>query len=100
MCKNGLDEDLYECKTCEFVAHLHCVEMKEEVEVFFHDHILHLLIQNYYNNNSNPICCFCEESLQESEWVYRCEECNFDVHALCTKFSREIKASSITTSSP
>jgi hypothetical protein len=91
ICWNDISEDLYHCKTCEFDAHLHCVEIKDEVEVFFHDHTLHLLLQNYYNDKPNSICCFCEELLQESEWVYRCERCDFDVHALCTKFQKEIK---------
>jgi hypothetical protein len=91
MCQNLIDEESYHCETCQFDAHPQCVEIKDEVEVFFHDHTLHLLLQNYYKDKPNSICCFCEESLQESEWVYRCEQCDFDVHALCTKFPREIK---------
>jgi hypothetical protein len=82
--KNG-DGEVYHCDTCEFDAHRDCAEIKEKVNVFFHADPLHLLVQNYYDNNPDVICDFCEESLQGSEWVYNCKQCNFNVHALCTK---------------
>jgi hypothetical protein len=79
--------EVYRCEICQFDVHPECAEMKDKVDVIFHDHSLHLLQDPY--NNPNVICYFCQESLQESKWVYTCEECNFDVHALCTKYVKE-----------
>ena len=79
----------YHCQICQFDAYEDCAELKDEVKVPFHDHDpIHLLFQHYYNNNPNVICGFCEDSLQDSKWVYRCEECDFDVHAFCTKYPK------------
>ncbi|KAG0616863.1 hypothetical protein M758_5G147000 [Ceratodon purpureus] len=83
-------DEHYQCRACDFDAHSHCSRLEIEVNVFFHKHPLQLLIRNYYNGKSDAICCFCEESLQHSEWVYRCEQCDFDVHAYCTKHPEEI----------
>ncbi|KAG0577469.1 hypothetical protein KC19_5G158600 [Ceratodon purpureus] len=90
ICRQGIDGEFYHCATCQFDAHPHCVEIKKKANVFFHDHTLHLLVQNFYINDPQAVCHFCEESMQESEWVYRCEQCDFDVHAQCTKFPREV----------
>lgn len=68
--------------------HPECAQIKETVDVFFHHHSLHLLVRNY-DNNPDAICRFCEEPIQDCEWVYRCEQCDFDVHAICTKFPKE-----------
>ncbi|KAG0616928.1 hypothetical protein M758_5G152500 [Ceratodon purpureus] len=86
MCWKNIDGNNYHCETCHFDTHLHCAKIKDMVKAVFHDHYLHLLVQNYYNDEPDAICCFCEESLQESEWVYRCEVCDFNVHAMCAKF--------------
>jgi hypothetical protein len=93
MCRGKIHGEIYHCKLCQFVAHLECAEIRDKVEVFFHDHTLHLLLQNYNNDKPQAICHFCEESVQESDWVYRCEQCDFDVHALCTKFPRKFEDS-------
>lgn len=79
------DGELYQCSTCHFDAHRHCAEIREKIHVSIHGHSLQLLTRNYYNNNSEVVCSLCHESLQHSEWVYRCERCEYDVHAMCTK---------------
>ena len=89
ICSEKGDEEVYHCETCQFDAHPACAEIKDNVKVAFHDHTLHLLVQNYHNDNPDAICYLCEESVQDSEWVYRCEQCDFDLHALCTKFPRK-----------
>ncbi|KAG0616917.1 hypothetical protein M758_5G151400 [Ceratodon purpureus] len=90
ICLEDIDGELYHCDTCQFDAHPHCAEIKNKTKVFFHDHTLHLLVQNFYINDPQAVCHFCEESVQESEWVYRCEQCDLDVHALCTKCPRQV----------
>ncbi|KAG0629495.1 hypothetical protein M758_1G108300 [Ceratodon purpureus] len=90
VCRGYITEEVYHCQTCKFDAHPGCVEIKDTVEVSFHDHSLHLLIQNYYHDNSDAVCGFCMEPVQESEWVYRCQLCDFDVHALCTKYPKTL----------
>ncbi|KAG0616867.1 hypothetical protein M758_5G147400 [Ceratodon purpureus] len=90
LCCEDIVDEHYHCRSCDFDAHSHCSRLEVEVNVFFHKHPLQLLIRSYYNGNPDAICCFCEESLQRSEWVYRCEQCDFDVHAHCTKHPEEI----------
>ncbi|KAG0575598.1 hypothetical protein KC19_5G015400 [Ceratodon purpureus] len=91
ICSRIVIEEGYSCETCNFLAHKDCVEIKDKVEVFFHDDSLHLLVQYYCKNNQDSVCRFCKQSMQESEWVYRCDQCTFDVHALCTKFPKKFK---------
>ncbi|KAG0577402.1 hypothetical protein KC19_5G153600 [Ceratodon purpureus] len=90
LCSEDLVDEHYCCVACDFDAHAHCSRLEIEVNVFFHKHPLQLLIRSYYNGDPDAVCCFCEESLQHSEWVYRCEQCDFDVHAHCTKHPEEI----------
>jgi len=90
VCHEKIHGDKYHCGICKFDAHPKCVEIEDKVEVFLHHHLLYLLIHNYYNNNLDAICRLCEESVQQSEWVYRCEECDFDIHALCTKYPKQL----------
>ncbi|KAG0616923.1 hypothetical protein M758_5G152000 [Ceratodon purpureus] len=89
MCWKTINGNVYHCETCHFDAHSYCAKINDKVKASFHDHYLHLLVQNYYSDEPDAICCLCEESLQESEWVYRCEECDFDVHAMCAKLTRD-----------
>ncbi|KAG0583454.1 hypothetical protein KC19_3G137200 [Ceratodon purpureus] len=91
ICKEEVNGEAYRCEVCNFDAHPDCAEIKNKVKVFIHDDPLHLLIYNYYENNPDAMCRFCEESLQGSAWVYRCEQCDFDVHALCTKYPKRMK---------
>lgn len=90
MCsKDTYTEDvIYHCQICQFDAHPDCAEIKNDVKVFFHDDPLHLLGEHHYNNYPDAACSFCWESLQETKWIYRCEECDYDVHAQCTKYSK------------
>jgi serine/threonine protein kinase len=90
-CQNQGYGEIYHCQTCKSDIHTACAENKDVVKVFFHEDPLHLLIQNHSLGDSDAICGFCDESLEaNSEWVYRCELCKYDVHALCTKYSRKI----------
>ncbi|KAG0616859.1 hypothetical protein M758_5G146600 [Ceratodon purpureus] len=90
LCWEDIVDEHYHCRACDFDAHSHCLKLEIEVNVFFHKHPLQLLIRSYYNGDPDAVCCFCEESLQHSEWVYRCEQCDFDVHAHCTKHPEDI----------
>ncbi|KAG0577474.1 hypothetical protein KC19_5G159100 [Ceratodon purpureus] len=90
MCWKTINGNVYHCKTCQFDAHSFCAKIKDKVKASFHNHYLHLLVQNYYSDEPDAICCLCEESLQESEWVYRCEACDFDVHAMCAKLTERL----------
>lgn len=87
VCREDLQGSIYHCDICHFDAHQNCAGIKVKVNVFFHHHSLHLLVQNYYSNAPDTTCRVCEESVQDSKWVYRCERCDFDVHAICTKQS-------------
>ncbi|KAG0612872.1 hypothetical protein M758_6G058800 [Ceratodon purpureus] len=91
LCREEIvDEQLHCCKRCEFFAHALCSRLEVEVNVSFHKHPLQLLIRKYHSGNQAAVCCFCEELLQHCDWVYRCEQCDFDVHAHCTKHPEEI----------
>ena len=87
VCREGLEGSIYHCHICHFDAHPNCAGIKDKVNVFFHHHSLHLLVQNYYSNDPDTTCRVFKESVQDSKWVYRCERCDFDVHAICTKQS-------------
>ncbi|KAG0577288.1 hypothetical protein KC19_5G145400 [Ceratodon purpureus] len=90
LCWKPIKGNIYHCEICLFDAHSYCAKIKDKVKATIHDHYLHLLVQNDYSDEPDAICCLCEESLQESEWVYRCEECDFDVHAMCAKFRDQL----------
>ncbi|KAG0553894.1 hypothetical protein KC19_12G047400 [Ceratodon purpureus] len=83
---------VYHCESCQFDTHSECAEIKShKLEVFFHHHHpLHLLVQDYYHDNPDAVCHFCLDPLQGCEWVYRCEQCDFDVHALCAKYCKDL----------
>ncbi|KAG0615893.1 hypothetical protein M758_5G073800 [Ceratodon purpureus] len=87
--------EVYHCEICHFDAHVDCAKIMDKVEVSFHDHPLHLLIQNYYDDNFDATCNFCKELVQGSEWVYRCEQCNFNLHAFCTKYPVEMNSTGV-----
>ena len=95
ICRLFVLGDIYHCGICQFDAHPKYVEIEDKVEVFFHHHPLHLLIQYYYNSNLDALCHLCEEPVQQSVWVYRCEECDFDIHALCTKYLEQLVQTAI-----
>ncbi|KAG0616856.1 hypothetical protein M758_5G146300 [Ceratodon purpureus] len=90
LCWEDIVDEHYHCRSCDFDAHSHCSRLEIKVNVIFHKHPLQLLVRSYYNGDPDAVCCFCEESLQHSEWVYRCEQCDFDMHAHCTKHPEEI----------
>ena len=91
ICRTRTGGEVYHCENCQFDGHRDCVEIKDDLNVFFHAHPLHLLVQYYYDNNPQITCDFCGESLQGSEWAYNCKPCNFNVHALCTKHPQKMK---------
>ena len=58
--------------------------------MFFHAHPLKLEDQDYLMEKSSDMCGFCEESMEGSAWGYSCEQCNFYVHSLCTKYPKSL----------
>ena len=88
-CKSG-DGENFHCETCQFDAHRDCAELKETATVFFHAHPLKLEDQKYFMEKPGAMCGFCEEWIEGSAWGYSCEQCNFYVHPLCTKYPNSL----------
>jgi hypothetical protein len=48
---------------------------------------------SHHHSTSRKKCEGCQHPLANSEWSYRCEPCNFDVHARCAKLREKIVTS-------
>lgn len=83
----------YHCKTCKYDLHPVCCTLQPTLRSCLHpEHPLTLMPKNHHAS-SRKKCDGCRNALADGEWSYRCESCNFDVHALCAKLREKIVTS-------
>lgn len=73
------------CQPCAVNIHVYCSDIPRELSCFFHIHRLLQVAQTHLRRN----CDLCREPINGLS--YRCEDCDFDVHPLCTQFPRELR---------
>lgn len=88
-CKIG-EGPTYHCKTCKYDLHPQCCALQPTLRSCAHPHPLTLHPSNSIRKKS---CDACRNPLTDSEWSYRCELCDFDVHAGCAKLRQKIQTS-------
>jgi hypothetical protein len=69
-------------------------EEPEEREVAFFDHSQHKLLlapERFHKDNPSATCDACMMPLQRAKWLYRCQPCNYNVHAACAQLPRRIR---------
>ncbi|KAL1555664.1 hypothetical protein AAHA92_11376 [Salvia divinorum] len=79
----------FRCNACDFDLHEYCATCPRSLHSFMHPHPLTLLLRTPASAKSTRVVCdLCRETV---EWLfYRCDECNFDLHPLCTQLPQKL----------
>lgn len=76
----------YRCEPCNFDLHHHCGTCPMELTSFLHQqHDLKLVVCKLQQDH---VCELCDDPVEGL--FYRCEECDFNVHPLCTLLPKEL----------
>lgn len=83
----------YHCKTCKYDLHPQCCTLQATLRSCAHPHPLTLVSTSLQagNTKKKKSCDACRNALADCEWSYRCELCDFDVHAGCAKLRDKIR---------
>ncbi|XP_057808024.1 protein VACUOLELESS GAMETOPHYTES-like [Salvia miltiorrhiza] len=83
----------FRCKACDFDLHDYCGTCPRSLPSFMHHHALTLVLRKPAKPGAaravNRVCDVCRESVDGL--FYRCKECEFDVHPLCTQLPEKLK---------
>ncbi|KAF8395926.1 hypothetical protein HHK36_019881 [Tetracentron sinense] len=71
----------YKCNPCLYDCHVLCSVMPLEFQHQSHQHILNLEFSSPYGGAGFQ-CDICSKP-GSNHWVYRCDECQYDVHLRC-----------------
>lgn len=82
----------YHCRTCKYDLHPQCCTLQPTLRCCKHPHPLTLTASSS-RVGKKKLCDACRSSLADCEWSYRCELCDFDVHASCAKLRDKIRTS-------
>lgn len=80
----------YHCNTCKYDLHPQCCTLQPQLRSCAHPHALTLHATTSHTQKKKT-CDACRISLADSEWRYRCEPCDFDLHAGCAKLRDKIQ---------
>ncbi|WVZ66668.1 hypothetical protein U9M48_015858, partial [Paspalum notatum var. saurae] len=81
----------YRCSACDFNIHEACANYFKETVSFAHPwHTLTL--SRIPTSNVGWVCDLCKEACPPGNLVYRCIDCIFDVHPLCTMLPQTIRS--------
>ncbi|XP_047340120.1 uncharacterized protein LOC124943689 [Impatiens glandulifera] len=72
----------YHCLSCNFDLHIKCIIRPLIKNHYLHPHPLDLTFASPYGNGSGFSCDVCYH-VGTSHWLYRCKDCEFDVHLDC-----------------
>ncbi|XP_047338748.1 uncharacterized protein LOC124942313 isoform X2 [Impatiens glandulifera] len=72
----------YHCSSCSFDLHIKCVIRPLIKNHHLHPHPLDLTFAPPYGDGSGFSCDVCRH-VGTSHWLYRCKDCEFDVHLDC-----------------
>lgn len=72
----------YNCSVCSCSYHTLCLRMPFVESCASHEHLLKLEFSSPYDNCKGFRCDVCGDPGSD-HWLYRCNECEFDVHINC-----------------
>ncbi|XP_047949615.1 uncharacterized protein LOC125195519 [Salvia hispanica] len=75
------------CNACNLDLHGFCATCPRSLSSFMHPHPLTLLVPNPASS-VHLVCDLCRETIHGL--FYRCADCNFNVHPICTKLPERI----------
>uniref|UniRef100_A0A0D9X1E0 Phorbol-ester/DAG-type domain-containing protein n=1 Tax=Leersia perrieri TaxID=77586 RepID=A0A0D9X1E0_9ORYZ len=82
----------YRCNACDFDIHEECADYFKETISFF-AHPWHTLTASTIPDGTIKWSCdICRESCPAGTLVYRCTQCGFDVHPMCTLFPQTFRS--------
>ncbi|KAG9138621.1 hypothetical protein Leryth_020488 [Lithospermum erythrorhizon] len=90
-CKTSGAGKRYRCHGCDFDMHEYCGTCPEKLSIFMHRHELSLVIRKVPIDRplNNRTCDVCHDSVKGL--FYRCKDCDFDVHPLCTQLPQSLR---------
>ncbi|XP_008448294.2 uncharacterized protein LOC103490529 [Cucumis melo] len=87
-CKTFGSDSRYRCHCCDFDIHEFCANCPAKLSSFgLHHHLLALDFQ--IRTLVDRYCGICHDPVHGL--VYRCKDCDFDAHPLCTQLPRELR---------
>ncbi|XP_038882329.1 uncharacterized protein LOC120073578 [Benincasa hispida] len=90
-CKTFGSDSRYRCHGCDFNLHEYCANCPEKLSSFLHQHPLNLkflITKPQIGALGHQFCDICLDPVDGL--VYRCKDCDFDAHPLCTQLPQEI----------
>ena len=83
-CKTPGNGPRYRCHTCDSTLHEYCGVCPSTLSTFMHpQHQLKLEIRTQGRRVNERLCTLCRDDVEGL--FYRCTDCDFDIHPLCTK---------------
>ncbi|KAK3125660.1 hypothetical protein QOZ80_7BG0608070 [Eleusine coracana subsp. coracana] len=82
----------YGCTDCGIHIHKACADQFEKFTNFFADRHRLKLIRTPPGSFMHHVCDLCKEKCPPSSFVYRCDECNFDLHPLCSLLPETVES--------
>ncbi|CAK9185371.1 unnamed protein product [Ilex paraguariensis] len=88
-CKTNGSGTRYRCNRCDFDIHEFCGTCPRSLSSFMHPHPLNLLVCKAKATRRNErVCNVCGDHVEGL--FYRCKDCEFDVHPLCTQLPQSL----------
>ncbi|KAL0375253.1 UNVERIFIED_CONTAM: hypothetical protein Sradi_3441000 [Sesamum radiatum] len=89
-CKTPGNGKRYRCQRCDFDLHDYCGTCPRLLSSFMHkNHSLSLVTRKPGARQVHRICDVCRDTVEGL--FYRCKECEFDVHPLCTQLPEKLQ---------
>ncbi|EAZ04681.1 hypothetical protein OsI_26835 [Oryza sativa Indica Group] len=82
----------YRCNACDFDIHQACADYFKKTISFFAHPWHTLTLCRMPPENKGWVCDLCMEHCPPGNFVYRCIQCKFDVHPLCTLLPQTIRS--------
>ncbi|KAL2481592.1 Cysteine/Histidine-rich C1 domain family protein [Abeliophyllum distichum] len=89
-CKTLGNGKRFRCHRCDFDLHEYCGTCPATLSSTMHHHLLTLVIRKAQGARQIARTCdLCSDPVEGL--FYRCKECEFDVHPLCTQFPNKVQ---------
>ncbi|XP_057505230.1 protein VACUOLELESS GAMETOPHYTES-like [Actinidia eriantha] len=89
-CKTPGQGTRYRCDPCDFDLHDYCGTCPRSLSSFMHPHPLNLVLRKAKATRQNErVCDVCRDPVEGL--FYRCSDCEFDAHPLCTQLPQYIR---------
>ncbi|KAK3127666.1 hypothetical protein QOZ80_7AG0576670 [Eleusine coracana subsp. coracana] len=82
----------YSCTDCGIHIHKACADQFEKFITFFADRHRMKLVRTPPGSFMTHVCDLCKEKCPPASFVYRCDECNFDLHPLCSLLPETVES--------